>query len=84
MTDKSRFPEAGKDRGMAYERGSSTGIPRWVKVAGIVVAIIVLVVVILAVVLPGDGDDGGHAPRRHSLDDPQTPPVAVETGVLRA
>lgn len=84
MTDKSRFSGAGDNGGMAYERSSSNGIPRWVKVAGIVVAIVVLVVVVMAVVLPGDGDDGGHTPRRHSSGGSQTPSVAVETGVLKA
>jgi hypothetical protein len=79
MTDGSRFTDAGSDGDMGYER-SSTGIPRWVKVAGIVAAIVVLVVVILAAVLSGDGDDG-HSPRRHSLGDSQPSPAAVETGV---
>ena len=81
MTDGSRFTEAG-DGGMEYE-GSSTGIPRWVKVAGIVVAMVVLVVVILATVLSSDGDDG-HSPRRHSFGLPQISPVAVETALPSA
>jgi energy-converting hydrogenase Eha subunit A len=77
MTDGSRF--TGNDGGTGYERGS-TGIPRWVKVAGIVAAIVVLVVVILAAVLSSDGDDG-HTPRRHSFGNTQISPTAVETGV---
>jgi hypothetical protein len=79
MTDGSRFTEAGNDGGTGYER-SSTGIPRWAKVTGIVAAIVVLVIVILAAVLSGGGDDG-HSPRRHSVGIPQISPTAVETGV---
>lgn len=81
MTDGSRFTEAG-DGGMEY-KGSSAGIPRWVKVAGIVVAVVVLVVVIAATVLSGDGDDG-HSPRRHAFGIPQISPIAVEPALPSA
>lgn len=80
MTDQSRFSEAGDDSGTVYERGSPTGIPRWVKVAGILVAIVVLVAVIMAFLLPGDDGDG-HSPRRHSLGSPDTPPAPVAAAV---
>jgi hypothetical protein len=79
MTDRPRFPETGDGNGTEYERGSSTGIRRWVKVAGIVAVLVVLLIVILVVLLPsGDGD--GHGPGRHSSASPQPqPPTAVTT-----
>jgi len=49
MADPSPYPDSGDD----------TGIPRWVKVFGIIVLIIVLLVVI--VMLAGGGP-GGHTP----------------------
>ncbi len=55
MTDQSRNPRSGTD----YEPAS--GVPRWVKLTGILLAVVVLLVVV--VVLIGGG--GGHGPRRH-------------------
>lgn len=60
MTDHPRHHEASDDTGMQYER-ESTGLPRWVKVAGIVIAVVVLLVVVVMLV------SGGHGPRRHGL-----------------
>jgi hypothetical protein len=62
MTDRPGFHESGDDRGTEYERDPSIGIPRWIKVAGIVVAVVVLLV---AVVLLLNGGGGGHGPSRH-------------------
>jgi hypothetical protein len=50
MVDPPRHPNSGEGAGM----------PRWVKVLGIVVAVVVLLVV--AMMLIGGG---GHRPRRH-------------------
>ncbi len=55
MTDPSRDPIPGAD----YE--ADTGIPRWVKLTGIVMAVVALLIV--AMVLIGGG--GGHGPSRH-------------------
>jgi hypothetical protein len=64
MTDP-RSPETGDDSGAGYEP-ERTGIPRWIKVAGIVVAVVVLLVVVLMLTgVLGGGDGGGHGPRRH-------------------
>jgi hypothetical protein len=55
--------------GTGYERRPG-GVPRWVKVAGIVAAVVVLVVVV--VMLVGGGADtptsapAGHVPPPHS------------------
>lgn len=43
MADPPRYPETGK----VPERKSTTRIPRWLKLTGIIVAIVVLLVVIL-------------------------------------
>jgi hypothetical protein len=47
-----------------------TGIPRWLKVSGIVVALLVLLVVVLMLTgvlggQSGGGDGGPHRPRPH-------------------
>lgn len=57
MTDPTHEPET-DDANAIYER-ESTGVPRWVKVVGIVVAVVVLLVIVVLLV------GGGHAPRRH-------------------
>ncbi|MPZ26610.1 MAG: hypothetical protein GEV12_09160 [Micromonosporaceae bacterium] len=62
MTD-SRSPETGDDSGTGYEP-ESTGAPRWIKVAGIVLAVVVLLVVVM-LFIGGGGDGGGHGPSRH-------------------
>lgn len=43
-----------------------SGISRWVKVAGIVVAIVALIVVVALLI----GGGGGHTPRRHGFVSP--------------
>ncbi|MQA03836.1 MAG: hypothetical protein GEV07_14310 [Streptosporangiales bacterium] len=55
-----------------YDRESSPGIPRWVKIAGIV-ALLVAVLVIVAMLIFG----GDHGPRRHS-GEPSFPIPSVE------
>jgi hypothetical protein len=52
---------------------TETGVPRWVKVAGIVAAVVALVVV--AVMLVGGG---GHTPRRHGP--PPDAPISAPAG----
>lgn len=61
MTDPARPTRNVDDAGMDYESDARTGLPRWVKVAGIVVAVVVLVVVVVLLI----GGGGGHSPRRH-------------------
>jgi hypothetical protein len=55
MTDPPRYPDTGDDTGVGSDRGSSTGKPRWVKVA---IVVVVLVLVLLAALLVS----GGHGP----------------------
>lgn len=54
-------PPAGPDTGPQPAPRPETGVPRWVKVSGIVVAALVLLVVVLAVI-------GDHGPGRHGGD----------------
>jgi hypothetical protein len=54
-------PPHHRDPGEAADRGSPPGMPRWVKVSGIIVAVLVLVLVIVMLLAGGD-----HGPRRHS------------------
>jgi hypothetical protein len=62
MTDPPHDTDTSDDDGTKYDYESPTGIPRWVKVVGIVLAILALLVVIMLLV-----GDGGHSPRRHGL-----------------
>ena len=65
MTDSTRDtppnPDTADDIGLASEREAPPGMPRWVKVSGIIVIVLVLLVVIL--LLTGVGGD--HGPGRH-------------------
>lgn len=73
MTDPPRSPKtgddsAGDDSGMVYDRESTTGIPRWVKVVGIILVVAALLVVVVLLVGGGGGGGGGdHGPGRHGL-----------------
>jgi hypothetical protein len=70
MTDPRRSP----DNGVAPDRGE--GMPRWLKLTGIIVLILILLVGVMLLV------GGGHRPRRHAASgDPggQTPPFSVTT-----
>jgi hypothetical protein len=59
MTEPPRHPETGDDDAGVRPDRESTGIPHWVKVVGIIVAIVVLLVVVL--MLTGVFSDG-HRP----------------------
>lgn len=75
MTDRPRSPETGDDGGMAYDRESTTGIPRWMRVVGIILAVVALLFV--AVLL--GGGVGDHGPSRHGSGGSggQAPPSSV-------
>jgi len=63
MADPSLDPGTGDDTsGVRIDRGSTTGMPRWVKVFSIVALAVVLLFVIL--LLTG----GGHGPDRHRTE----------------
>lgn len=51
------------DPGMDPDHRSAEGMPRWVKICGL----IVMVVVILAIIVLVVGGPGGHGPGRHGL-----------------
>jgi hypothetical protein len=76
MTDRPPSPNPDNDPGMVYDRESPPGMPRWVKVAGIVLAVIALLVVVMLLV-DGGGGDGGHGPQRHGGAGGQTAPSSV-------
>jgi hypothetical protein len=46
---------------------SSTGLPRWVKVVGLVIAILILLLVVIFLL---GGGFGGHRPQLHGLGQP--------------
>jgi hypothetical protein len=63
MADPPRSRDPGDAAaGVAAEGGSPPGMPRWVKVSGIIVAVLVLLLVIVLLI------SGGHGPRRHLSD----------------
>jgi hypothetical protein len=75
MTDRPGFPPPEDDSGMVDDRESAPGIPRWVKVVGIVLAVVGLLVLVMLLV----GGGGGHGPRRHGAGGAggQAPPASV-------
>jgi hypothetical protein len=58
MTDPSSDPESRPHTGTA--RGGHPGLPRWVKMSGIIIAILVLALVAVMLIAGGD-----HGPSRH-------------------
>ncbi len=67
MPDSPRYPDAGDHAASGAERGSTTGVPRWVKISASValVLVVLVVVMLLAGGGPGGGGPGGHGPGRH-------------------
>jgi hypothetical protein len=59
MADPPRARDPGEDAGVAADHRSPPGMPRWVKVSGIIVAVLVLLLVVVLLL------SGGHGPRRH-------------------
>ncbi|HKA68529.1 MAG TPA: hypothetical protein VKG85_05345 [Actinomycetes bacterium] len=60
MTEPPRSSDTADDGGIGYD-SEPAGLPRWVKVVGITLAILVLLVLIMLLV----GGTGGHGPGRH-------------------
>jgi hypothetical protein len=71
MTDPSSYPDTDDDIEVPPDPASRRGMPRWVKVSGLVAAVLVLVFVVAQ--LTGAG--GEHGPGRHSGGD--APPAGV-------
>lgn len=67
MTDRSYRDDTDTDA----DQASPPGVPRWVKVAGIVVAVLAVVVVVFLLV-----SGGAHGPGRH-----QGMPASVSAGM---
>ncbi|GAA3495891.1 hypothetical protein GCM10019016_029920 [Streptomyces prasinosporus] len=59
MVDPSQEPDTRDKTGEASVGGPSGGVPRWVKVSGLVALVVVLVVVVMLLV------PGNHGPGRH-------------------
>ena len=73
MTERPPAPNPDNDPGMVYDRESPPGMPRWVKVAGIILAVVALLVVVMLLV----GGGGGHGPQRHGGAGGQAPPASA-------
>jgi hypothetical protein len=63
MADPARSRDPDEDAGVTADRGSPPGMPRWVKVSGIIVAVLVLLLLMLLIA------GGGHRPRPHASGD---------------
>ena len=75
MTNQSAHPEAGDDNGIAPDGGSTTGMPRWVKVFGLIVLALIALFIILNLV-------GDHGPGRHGRGAPTPITLIAEDGDL--
>jgi hypothetical protein len=78
MTDPPRPRNTGNDRGMEYDREAPTGIPRWAKVVGIVVAVVALLIDVMLLVGGGSGHrppggSGAQSPAGTSRSSAQSP-----------
>jgi hypothetical protein len=63
MTEPRRHRETGDDdSGSRYDRESSTGIPHWVKLVGLIAIILVLLIVILMLSGVFGGEHGPGPP----------------------
>lgn len=62
MTNRPQDPETGAGSAATYDRESTTGMPRWVKVGGLVLALAVLLFIVMLLV----GGVGRHGPARHA------------------
>jgi hypothetical protein len=74
MAGPPRYSSPGDDTGAGPDGQSLTGMPRWVKVVGIIAVVVVLLVAILLLTR----GSGGHGPSRHTsagLD--QAPAVSL-------
>jgi hypothetical protein len=72
-----RSGDTSDDIGVEYDRDPA-GVPRWVKVTGLVLIVLALLVAVVLVV-----GGGGHGPRRHAPPgggSDGTPPVTVPAG----
>jgi hypothetical protein len=77
MADPPRSRDPVEAADLAADRGSPPGMPRWVKVSGIIVAVLVLLLVIVLLL------SGGHGPRRHLSDGAAGPaPLPSVTAAL--
>ncbi len=57
MADRPRYPDTDDETGVGPDRESSAGMPRWVKVIGILALVVVLLFVIL---MFGGGHDASN------------------------
>lgn len=61
MADPSQEPDTRDKTGEAPGRTPAAGMPRWVKVSGLIALVVVLLVVVMLLVK----GPGGHGPGRH-------------------
>jgi hypothetical protein len=61
MTDPPSDPQSRPDTGNDTARGEHPGLPGWVKVSGIVVAILVMALIVIMLIAGGDHGPGRHA-----------------------
>jgi hypothetical protein len=75
MADPTRYPDTNDDTGVAPDRESTSGTPRWVKVFGIIAFVVVLLFFIVLFTRGPHRGPGDHTPFGSS--DAQTPPSSV-------
>ena len=60
MTDPPPYP-TGEGPGLEVDQDTTTGLPRWVKVSGVVFGVLVVLLIVLGLT----GLLGGHGPWQH-------------------
>lgn len=74
MADPPPDPDTGDDTGVGPGVGSTTGMPRWVKVFGIIGIVVVLLIVLMLTGVFG----GQHGPGRHTSSGDAAPSGVME------
>jgi hypothetical protein len=77
MTDHRTGPDAGNGTTSVPASSAHPGLPRWVKVSGIVVAILAAVVVVIMLVVGGEHGPGRHGGVGSHAAEPLAPHIAV-------
>lgn len=67
MTDRPTQPDSTSDTGSDTARGAPPGLPRWVKVAGLIIGILLVALAAIMAIAGGD-----HGPGRHANGDQPT------------
>jgi hypothetical protein len=77
MESRHRDPQTGEDSSPAPDRGSPPGIPRWLKVSGIIVVVLIVLVVGISFIAGVEHGPGQFGPGQHGPGPSGSRPVLI-------